>query len=79
MEGRRIQISDSVRLYGPTSSAVVLLKDVVPQTSWKGAGKDRITLLGEATPSFVKPPKRDAESKFEGLSGSKETRKCFLW
>lgn len=52
-------------LYGLTASDVMPLEKFLPQTSWRFARKDRISMLGKAMSSLLKPLKRAAESGFE--------------
>lgn len=52
------------------------LKEIIPQTSWKGAQKEHITKLKEAISSLLQVLKQAAESKIDVLLGSGEIRKC---
>lgn len=62
MEDGGLEISDSLSLYGLTLSDVVPLQKLTPQTSWRAARKERITMLAETASSLVRPPDRAAES-----------------
>lgn len=72
-----LKVDESVSSYEPASSDVVALDSSIPQTSWEGARKLSIEMLGEELSSFLKPLKRVVESGFEFLLKSGETPKCF--
>lgn len=67
----------SVSLYGLTSSNVRPLEKVLPQNFWRGARKERITMLEEAMSTLSEPLKGNAETAFEVSLGRAETQKCF--
>lgn len=59
------EVNEKVPSYEPTASDVVSPEKLIVQTSWTGATKACIKMLGEATSSLLKPQKRVANSVFE--------------
>lgn len=68
---------ESVSFYESTSADVVALGEATLQTSWIGAQKESITMLGDAVSSFWRLLRRVTKTLFETLVKSGETEKRF--
>lgn len=73
----KLEVDESIPLSEFASSDVVALEESTVHTPWTGAQKERTKMLGKAISFLLKPLKWIAESGFQILPGSKDTRKCF--
>lgn len=78
MEDGDLEVEERISLYAPLMSGVVPMKESVSETSWRGAQKERIAMLGKALSSRLKPLQRNDESGFEVSLRSEGTQKWFL-